>query len=104
MKAKERDIQAYNDAMLVGSSDALCTYLKNYPNAIYGKEAAVVAEYLRPGRVFRDCESCPKMVVVEAGSYLMGSPHSEKGHSPTEEPIHQVTIDDPIAVEYMRSN
>ena len=33
---------------------------------------------LMPGRAFRDCPECPEMVVVPAGSYLMGSPHDEK--------------------------
>ena len=34
---------------------------------------------LRPGRVFRDCDECPEMVVVPAGSFLMGSPPGEAG-------------------------
>ena len=31
------------------------------------------------GRVFRDCPSCPEMVVVPRGTFIMGSPESEKG-------------------------
>ena len=27
-----------------------------------------------PGSVFKDCEDCPEMVVMPAGSFLMGSP------------------------------
>ena len=34
---------------------------------------------LMPGRAFRDCPECPEMVVVPAGSFLMGSPHDEEG-------------------------
>jgi formylglycine-generating enzyme required for sulfatase activity len=30
------------------------------------------------GSVFRDCTSCPEMVTVPAGSFVMGSPRSEK--------------------------
>ena len=26
-----------------------------------------------PGRIFRDCDVCPEMVVVPAGSFMMGS-------------------------------
>jgi formylglycine-generating enzyme required for sulfatase activity len=47
-----------------------------------------------PGRVFRDCPDCPEMVVVPAGSFLMGS--NDGGAD--EKPVHQVTIAKPFAV------
>ena len=34
---------------------------------------------LRPGKVFRDCLECPEMVVIPAGSFMMGSPGHEAG-------------------------
>ena len=45
-----------------------------------------------PGTVFRDCADCPEMVVVPAGSFMMGSPANEQGRSSTEGPQHLVTI------------
>ena len=43
------------------------------------------------GQSLRDCNSgCPEMVVVPAGSYMMGSSH--------EQPVHQVTIGYVLAV------
>lgn len=45
-----------------------------------------------PGAVFRDCAGCPEMVVVPAGSFLMGSPESEPGRHPDEGPQHQVSV------------
>ncbi len=48
---------------------------------------------MRPGRVFRDCEGCPEMVVVSAGSFTMGSPWHNIGR-----PQHLVTIREPFAV------
>ena len=45
-----------------------------------------------PGTVFRDCPECPEMVVVPAGSFMMGSPPSEKDRDDDEGPRHQVTI------------
>ena len=51
-----------------------------------------------PGTTFRDCEVCPEMVVVPSGSFMMGSPASEKGRSDYEEPVHRVTIPTPFAV------
>ena len=52
---------------------------------------------LMPGRAFRDCPECPEMVVVPAGSYLMGSPHDEKKRQKDEGPRHRVTISQPFA-------
>ena len=52
----------------------------------------------RPGSVFRDCADCPEMVVVPAGSFMMGSPSSEAGRDDDEGPRHRVTISAPFAV------
>lgn len=57
-----------------------------------------LAELTRPGRVFRDCQACPEMVVVLAGSFMMGSPSSEKGRDSDEGPQRRVTIPRPFAV------
>lgn len=53
---------------------------------------------LSPGTVFRDCEVCPEMVVVPAGTFVMGSSTSEAGHERNEGPQHQVTVSDSFAV------
>ena len=98
MAAAERDEQAYNDAIEKGTAKALCEYLENYSEGVHAAEANILAEYLRPGRTFRDCENCPEMVVVDAGSYIMGSPENENGHSENETPLHMVTIERPLAV------
>jgi formylglycine-generating enzyme required for sulfatase activity len=45
------------------------------------------------GKSFRDCPQCPEMVVVPAGSFMMGSPASENAG-----PQHRVTITRPFAV------
>jgi formylglycine-generating enzyme required for sulfatase activity len=50
------------------------------------------------GQVFRDCDECPEMVVIPAGSFLMGSPVSEKNRTDDEGPQHQVTIGKPFAM------
>ena len=62
-------------------------------------EAQTVAnERMVPGERFQDCGDCPEMVVVPAGSYLMGSPSSEEGRDDDEGPQHEVTIREPFAV------
>ncbi len=53
---------------------------------------------LEPGTVFRDCDECPQMVVVPAGSFGMGSPLGEAGRGDNEGPVHRVTFDRPFAV------
>ena len=52
----------------------------------------------RPGTTFRDCSESPEMVVVPAGSFMMGSPESEEGRQESEGPVHQVTFARPFAV------
>ncbi|HTT39786.1 MAG TPA: formylglycine-generating enzyme family protein [Burkholderiales bacterium] len=46
----------------------------------------------------RDCDGCPEMVMLPAGSFTMGSPGSEAGRWPREGPRHTVTIAHPFAV------
>ena len=52
----------------------------------------------RVGETFRDCPRCPKMVVVPAGSFMMGSPPSEEGRRDSEGPVHRVAFVVPFAV------
>jgi formylglycine-generating enzyme required for sulfatase activity len=53
---------------------------------------------LKPGDTFKDCPDCPEMVVVPAGSFMMGSPDNEEKHENDEGPMHKVTIAKPFAV------
>jgi formylglycine-generating enzyme required for sulfatase activity len=46
----------------------------------------------QPGETFQDCADCPEMVVIPAGSFMMGSPASEEGHQDDEGPQRLVTI------------
>ena len=53
---------------------------------------------LKPKDTFKECANCPDMMVVPAGSFTMGSPTSEPGHSADEGPQHTVTIARQFAV------
>ena len=53
---------------------------------------------LTPGTEFSDCDACPRMTVVPAGTFTMGSPASEEGRFDDEGPRHSVTIPAPFAV------
>ena len=46
------------------------------------------------GQTFRDCPDCPEMVVVPAGSFMMGS----DGAKLDEKPVHRVSLVAPLAV------
>ncbi|MEI7711770.1 MAG: formylglycine-generating enzyme family protein [Rhodospirillales bacterium] len=57
------------------------------------------------GQVFRDCQTCPEMVVVPPGTFQMGSTVAEttREHVPneyafTEKPVHTVSIPKAVAV------
>lgn len=47
---------------------------------------------LKPGQTFRDCQSCPEMIVLPAGSYMMGAPTDDTLRYDEEGPAHRVNI------------
>jgi formylglycine-generating enzyme required for sulfatase activity len=53
---------------------------------------------LKPKDAFKECATCPEMIVVPAGSFTMGSPESEPGRSSEESPQHAVTLARQLAV------
>lgn len=70
-------------------------------------------ETLAPLEAFRDCDTCPEMIVLPLGSFVMGAPLEESAfvyslwHKPEpgvvpgyahEGPMHEVKIDIPIAM------
>jgi formylglycine-generating enzyme required for sulfatase activity len=53
----------------------------------------------RPGADFRDCAiGCPVMVIIPAGTFVMGSPDNEPDRKSTEGPQREVTIARPFAL------
>ena len=61
-------------------------------------EPAPAAVLPATGMEFKDCADCPVMVVVPPGSFMMGSPASEKSRGKWEGPQHRVTISSAFAV------
>ena len=84
-------------------------YLARWPSGIYAPLATNRLAALReaasappavdpdrprePGDVFRDCPTCPEMVVVPAGTFLMGSDRRDDESADWERPRHRVTVD-----------
>lgn len=44
------------------------------------------------GHTFKDCDTCPEMIVVPGGAYVMGSPEGERRRRKNEGPQRQVSI------------
>ena len=53
-----------------------------------------------PGTVFRDIDApwCPELVVIPAGTFVMGSPEDEAERTKAEGPQHRVTFATPFAL------
>jgi len=102
-----------------GNLVAFEAYLKQFPSGIFADLARIrIAELKQqlavgifpqqpeltstrgyaPGDEFKDCDACPVMVVLPAGTFTMGSPENEEGRSSNEGPLHDVTISTPFAV------
>jgi formylglycine-generating enzyme required for sulfatase activity len=46
----------------------------------------------KPGQTFKDCPDCCEMVVIPAGSFMMGAPENDSARYPEEGPQHKVDI------------
>jgi formylglycine-generating enzyme required for sulfatase activity len=53
---------------------------------------------MAPKEYFWECDGCPKMIVVPAGQFMMGSPSNEPGRHADESPQHIVTLRQPFAI------
>jgi formylglycine-generating enzyme required for sulfatase activity len=51
---------------------------------------------LKPMETFKECTDCPEMLMVPAGSFMMGSPAGQGANN--EHPQHNVTIANPFAL------
>ena len=72
-------------------------YLRWYPDGWYADEArarlAALRDVRRDGEEFRDCDECPKMVEIPAGTFRMGARASEGGRWDRREgPQHRVKL------------
>ena len=82
--SREGYVQATREVAVPGNGEA--------------RERIELERLLEVGARFRDCPECPEMVVVPAGSFLMGSPDAEEGRDEYEGPLHRVTFAAPFAV------
>ncbi len=64
----------------------------------HGAETPPAKDAVGVGQTIKDCADCPTLVLLPSGSFLMGSPESEKGRRTGEGPQHQVHIAYRLAV------
>ena len=92
------DDAAFWRAKNEGSAKSYEDYLKSYPQGRHVVEAKRVLSGPKDGETFRDCAECPEMVVVPAGTFVMGSPPEERDRDRDEGPEHPVNIEKRFAV------
>lgn len=57
-----------------------------------------IEQALNPKDSFKECDTCPEMVVVPKGTFVMGTPVNEVDRDKGEDPLHQATLARPFAV------
>jgi formylglycine-generating enzyme required for sulfatase activity len=72
--------------------------LPDVPRVPVNPLSATQERALKPKDTFKECTACPEMVVVPAGSFMMGSPAEESNRNNSEGPQHRVTFAKPFAV------
>jgi formylglycine-generating enzyme required for sulfatase activity len=118
-KSRKRRVQAVIYALLVGIIGGLIGWINQdsikdewrwfaisrpFMQAKIRTLTAAAEHELKPHDAFRECTTeagkdyCPELIVTSAGSFVMGSPATENGHEPAEEPQHAVRIAKPFAV------
>ncbi len=84
----EADDLAWQQAAKDKSRSGYEKYLRRYPAGRHAEEARKAIAALErappPGKVIRDCRGCPEMVVIPAGSFMMGGL--------IETPVHRVRV------------
>ena len=70
----------------------------SHPQTRVGPVSAPEEQASKPRHTFRECDKCPEMVVVPAGSFIMGSPDNELNRAKYEGPQHHVTFARQLAV------
>ena len=67
------------------------------PAAVPVAAAPAPAPELVVGAIFRDCPTCPLMIVLPPGDFVQGAPAGTPGSEPFESPEHDVFIDHSFA-------
>lgn len=105
---KTKDAQLVKDYLDQFSQGIFAAMARSRLRSLKGKKEEKVAgifpvplklsiDKVKPGEDLQDCDQCPKMVVVPAGTFMMGSAAGEKWRNKNEGPPRQMTIARPFA-------
>ncbi len=100
LRASAADTAAWNVAKAANRASAYQQYLTSYPQGAYVPQAIAAIEQLQPaaGRTFKDCDSCPVMVSLPAGTATLGASDSDGDARPAEKPARPVTFTNMFAI------
>ncbi len=100
LKDQANDNKAFAAATKLNTKDAFQAYIDAFPRGVNVTAALQHLDDLdlRPGKSFKDCDDCPGMKVVPAGTYWQGADDSSALSLSMEKPRRQVTINAPFAV------
>ena len=82
---KDRNIRLVGVALLLGCA------------ALLAQSAAAAGKKVKPGDHIKECGSCPELIALSAGTFMMGSPATEPERD-ADEPQHRVNITKAFAI------
>lgn len=100
LRASKADTQAWNAAKAANRAASYEQYLASFPQGAYVAQAIAAIEQLKPavGRKFQDCDQCPVMTTLPAGTAELGAGSDESKARPHEKPSRPVTFTDMFAI------
>ncbi len=100
LKDQSDDDKAFQTALKLNNKEAFQAYIDAFPKGVNVTSALQHIDdlTLRPGKTFRDCDDCPKMMVIPPAAYWQGSADDSPLALSMEKPRRLVTIDKPFAV------
>ncbi|MEL6753965.1 MAG: bifunctional serine/threonine-protein kinase/formylglycine-generating enzyme family protein, partial [Pseudomonadota bacterium] len=94
LQAQAADRGAFQQAAQLNTVRAYEQYLSQFPQGAFQMQAVAAIDALKPaaGRTFRDCPSCPVMVIVPTGTAQLGAADGDPDASPAEGPQRPVVF------------
>lgn len=100
LRAAAADRNAWQQASSLNTVAGYEQYLSSFPQGAYTMQAIAALEKLKPapGRVFKDCATCPAMIVLPPGTAQLGAADNDGAARPNEKPARPVTFADMFAM------
>lgn len=90
---KEAAIAGYSKAMALDPNSDIARRVEAAIKSFAAGPSTASSDAARkPKDTFKDCDQCPEMAVIPAGSFMMGTEKDEPGHYDNEVPKHTVSF------------